>query len=501
VFLGNHPGSALHANHIQGDGSYAPGFNALSRALTSTGTQVNGISAAWDGLDGTVISWFGVNPSDPASPYIALRFLHMLGDGWISPTFRDTGIVVSNIASDAMIVGDDQGGAYVVWEEVQGTSNPEIYAQHYDYWGTPQWTPLGSPSGRPVCAVVGIQRLRALHRDGSGGAYVVWSDQRGGTTTPLYVAHLSHAGVDGGSWPQNGIRVSPVTPGIRIVGSATTPDGGLWLAWRDIAVSNQCWGQHVAVNGSFRWTPTGATIATLAPTSLDFVPAPGGHVLVTWGGSDLRCSRLDSTGVRVWTNENSGRVIATPPGGATVSRAAPDGAGGQWIAWSQQVAGQDDVRTLRVDGAAALLPGQSPEGEVFAATPAAEEPVGWFATPWGGEPILAWLEGGVLRARQLPTTSLGVDPAALRGDLALAAPAPHPLRGGRALLRFSAPSGAVRLEVFDLAGRRIAGREMVSRGGAQSVELDEASRLAAGVYTLRLSTGERAVARRIVRLE
>lgn len=499
-YLGAHPGTAVHANHVHLDGAYQPGFGAQSRSLTATGTQANGVSAAWDGLGGAVVSWFGVNPADSTSPFVALRYLGIPGDGLIYPQFNDTGIVVSSIASDAMIVGDDAGGAYVVWEELKGTANPDLFAQHFDAWGTPQWTPIGSPTGRPVCAVVGIQRLRAIHRDGSGGAYVIWSDQRGGTTTPLYVAHLSHAGVDEGAWTTNGVRVSPVTTGIRLVGSATSPDGGLWLAWRDLAVANQVLGQHVAVNGSFRWSSLGATIATVSPSNLDFVPATGGHLLATWGGTDVRCSRLDSTGVRVWFGENSGRVIVTPPGGALTTRAGPDGAGGQWIAWSQDVSGQMDVRTLRADGAAAIVPGQAPGGEVFAAGPLDEEPVRWFDSA-GGEPLLAWLDGGVLRIRQIPTTSLGVDPAPLAADLALAVPAPHPLRGPRATLRFAAPAGTGRLELFDLAGRRVAGRDLASRGGAQVVELREAAGLPAGVYTLRLTLGDRSVSRRVVRLE
>src|SRR6185503_15809267 len=158
-----------------------------------------------------------------------------------------------------------------------GASNPDIFAQHYDYWGQPTWTPSGSTTGRPVCAVVGIQRLRALQSDGVGGAYVVWADSRVGTTVPLYAAHLHSDGVDGAPWTANGVRVSPATQGVRIVGSAVSPTGNLTLAW----------------------TPTGAIVGTATPPRAEFVPGNGGHVFVTWGGADIRCSRLDASGVRV----------------------------------------------------------------------------------------------------------------------------------------------------------------------------------------------------------
>lgn len=501
VFLGAQPGSALYANHVHADGSYAPNFNAQAKALTSPATQVNGVSAAWDRLDGALISWFGVSPADSTSPFVALRFIHLHGDGTAPVLFRDTGIVVSTIASEAMIVGDGLGGAYVVWEELAGASNPEIYAQHYDYWGERLWTPSGSPTGRPVCAVVGIQRLRALHSDNAGGAYVVWTDQRSGTTTPLYVAHLSDAGVDGAPWTANGIRVTPITSGIRMVGSGTSPDGGLWLVWRDLGVPNQLLGQHIAANGAFRWTPTGSLIASESPLRADLVPADGGHLLVTWSVNEVRSARMDSSGVRVWFNETAGRVVSAPPGGAFSCRAASDGAGGQWVAWSEGAAGQRDVRVLHVDGACAPHPGQAPGGDVFADSPADEEPLAWFVPTGGAEPLLEWLDAGVVRVRQLPSASLGVEPGWRSGELSLAAPAPHPLRAGPADIRFSAPPGPGRLEAFDLVGRRVAARDLWSAGGAQRLDLPEAASLAPGVYTLRLTVGSRAVTRRVVRLE
>src|ERR1041385_1170318 len=164
VFLGAQSGSGLYVQHIRADGSFENDFSAAARWYAKSGTLVNNISSAPDGIGGVVVNWFGVNAKDSTSQYLALRFTHILNDGSIpGTTIPDTGIVVSTIASAAMVIGDGQGGAYVVWEELKGPSNPDLYAQHYDYWGHPMWTPLGSPTGIPVCAVVGLQRLRAIH--------------------------------------------------------------------------------------------------------------------------------------------------------------------------------------------------------------------------------------------------------------------------------------------------------------------------------------------------
>ncbi|MCE9626762.1 MAG: hypothetical protein K8R56_02460, partial [Candidatus Eisenbacteria bacterium] len=354
VYQTAEPGGPLYVNHINSDGSQGMGF-AGPRALTVRSTSVNTISAAADGLGGVVLSWFSVSPHDSTSPYIALRYHHIDSSGvFMTP---DTGRVVSTVASTALCTSDGNGGGYVVWEELKGTSNPDIVGQHYDYSGAPTWplfnSPSGplfnSPSGFDMCAVVGLQRLRGLVPDGAGGAYAIWADSRTSSTVPLYVAHLLTTGVQGAPWPTNGLRVSPIAAGVRIVGAAASYAHGLHLAWRDLNVPNQLLGQHVMPNGSFAWAAGGALIAQQSPPRVEFVNTTNDELLVTWGGTDLRCERLATNGARMWP-ETSGRVVAIPPGGVGSVRAVAYGAGGQRLLWSTDVAGQNDVAMLAVDG-------------------------------------------------------------------------------------------------------------------------------------------------------
>ncbi|HXS81542.1 MAG TPA: T9SS type A sorting domain-containing protein [Methylomirabilota bacterium] len=499
AFLGAQPGSALYLQHVRADGSYADGFTAAARAYTHSGTLVNNFSAATDNVGGVVMTWFGVNPKDSTSQFLALRFQHVLSDGNIPVgNIPDTGLVVSSIASAALVVGDDQGGAYVVWEELKGASNPDIFAQHYDYWGVPTWTPAGSPTGVPVSAVVGIQRLRALVPDGVGGAYVVWADSRVGTTVPLYVAHLRSDGVEGAPWTANGVRVSPATQGVRIVGSALSPAGSLWLAWRDINLATQFNAQQVNSDATFAWTPLGALVATTAPPRAEFVPGPNGHVFVTWGGTDIRCSRLDASGVRVWGSETAGRVLVSPPSGSLVIRAAADGTGGQRIAWSMDNAGQTDVYDLHVDGTGAPVAGEPPGGEVVEGNLVPEDPVAWYDAAQE-LPLMVWLENGQMRVRRLLGPATGVEPPLGDGPAVLAVPAPNPWRGDALLARFKAPAGDATLSLYDLAGRLVQSQHVSASGGEQSITLRGLTPLAPGVYTLRLEAARFSLARRVVR--
>jgi hypothetical protein len=500
VFLGAAPGSALYAQHVRSDGSYYPGFNANARTYANRGTLVNNLSASPDGLGGMALSWFGVNAKDSTSQVVALRYLHVLDDGSLPlGSVPDTGIVVSTIASAAIVVGDGNGGAYVVWEELKGASNPDIFAQHYDWFGNATWTPSGSPTGRPVCAVVGIQHLRALVADGSGGAYAVWADSRSGTTVPLYVSHLSSDGVDGAPWTTNGVRVTPVSAGVRIVGSSVTPAGGLWLAWRDIGIPNQFNAQQVGSDASIQWTALGAIVATVSPPRAEFVPAANGHVFVTWGGSDIRCSRLDAAGTRVWTADFAGRVLVATPSGSLVTHVATDGAGGQRVAWSMDAGGQSDVYVLDVDGAGAPEDGQLPGGELIEGDLTPEDPVAWFDNT-SQSPLIEWLENGQLRVRRLLASTTGIEPPLERGPIALAPPSPNPQRGDAMLVRFTAPAGEAALRLYDLGGRLVREQHADSQGGSQSLTLGGLAALAPGVYTLRLEAAGFSRSRRVVRV-
>src|SRR5262249_76011 len=133
------------------------------------------------------------------------------------------------------------------------------------------------------------------------------------------------------------------------------------------------------------------------------------HVVVTWGGPDVRCSRLDTAGTNVWTADPAGRVVASPANGTLAVKAVTDHEGGQLLSWAFDNAGQGDVYTLHVDGAAAPWPGEPAGGELFAGSPDPETPAAWIA-PLGAGPLIAWLVAGQLRVQRLPGPALDVDP-------------------------------------------------------------------------------------------
>ena len=90
VFQGAQVGSALYAQHVDINGGYALGFRAAARAITHSGTQVNHLWAAPDGVGGAAIIWYGSNPKDSTVRVLALRLVRFDAQGDIPPTFSDT---------------------------------------------------------------------------------------------------------------------------------------------------------------------------------------------------------------------------------------------------------------------------------------------------------------------------------------------------------------------------------------------------------------------------
>ena len=86
---------------------------------------------------------------------------------------------------------DGTGGIYIGWEDERNSSTPEIeiYLQYID----PSENEF-SENGISICSAQYLQRAPLLKKDGSGGVYVLWEDQRTGSSAiymPVSYTHLT----------------------------------------------------------------------------------------------------------------------------------------------------------------------------------------------------------------------------------------------------------------------------------------------------------------------
>jgi hypothetical protein len=119
------------------------------------------------------------------------------------------------------------------------------------------------------------------------------------------------------------------------------------------------------------------------------------------------------------------------------------------------------------------------------------------ASQWQGGSDESWAIDGV-RVRVTNSTA-GVAPGA-NDALSLAGAFPNPSAGGAMSIAFSLPGPMpARLEVLDVQGRRVFAREVGALGrGAHQVQVGSGTRLAPGVYTVRLTQGGRVRSARAV---
>lgn len=100
---------------------------------------------------------------------------------------------------------------------------------------------------------------------------------------------------------------------------------------------------------------------------------------------------------------------------------------------------------------------------------------------------------------EVSTQNVGVGDGAASGGLAIV-PMPNPARGDAVRLRLAFPAAApARVELVDLAGRRLAQRDVAAARGSMSLDLTAGLRLAPGLYFARVTQGaEKRTARVIV---
>jgi hypothetical protein len=118
---------------------------------------------------------------------------------------------------------DLAGGAIGVWTDSrrQAPDANDLYAQHLDATGNPQW----QVNGIPLVEGPGIQFRPIAASDGSGGAVVAWEDTRNGIWWATHKINFDiYATRVGGAQPVVGVP-DPEPPAVRFVSAWPNPTG------------------------------------------------------------------------------------------------------------------------------------------------------------------------------------------------------------------------------------------------------------------------------------
>lgn len=280
-------------------------------------------------------------------------------------------------------ISDGAGGAFIVWQDARSGIN-KVYAQRINSSGFTQWT----SGGVLVSTAATDQRSPGLCSDGAGGIIVAWQDtalnasaQRLEPVAGAAVAGWPAAGValgggaglgtitlliadgSGGAivvWGNQKIRKVTATAtlpwaaldiGSNVsVAGCTDGAGGCYVAWPTATTVNV---RRVTSAGAFAWVAVNlsGTVTSTGNVGCCYDESLG--CIVVWdqnvsGGRRIQAQRVDSTGAAQW---NAGAPITVASGATSYPTlaCAKDGIGGAFIGWYQQTAAYDTLGQ-RLDG-------------------------------------------------------------------------------------------------------------------------------------------------------
>ena len=464
--------AALYVQHLAASGAPASGWTAGGARLRGgVGVEPLAPAIAADGAGGAIVTWQEMREGRSAVCVERLSATGGVASGWAA----EGTVAASSPHSQGspVIVSDGNGGALVVWEEASGANGADLRGQHLGASGVPE---AGCPAtGFAVCAAAGDQRFASAVSDGAGGAIVAWYDQRSGAGH-IYAQRVTAAGAVSAGWPVDGLPVC--TAAGEQYGPSAVGDGagGAVVAWEDYRqdAAGDIRAARISADGTrpAGWDADGVAVCDVTGAqSAPLAQVAAGGTLLSWlddraaGSAHLfRAERARTTTARLVNVTVADRVTKLVwrlpgPGTAALERAPEQG---DWA----------EVARLTSDASGVVtFSDRAPEDAARVRYR-----------------LLATVNGNSGRSEEVQ-----VD-VPLSFALALHGARPTPSRD---ILRvsFSLPGSApARLELLDIAGRRIEARDVGSLGpGHHLVEFGRSVRVPSGVYLLRLSQGGRSL--------
>ena len=290
---------------------YAQRFDALGQRLWSVGGQP--VCTAQDAQfplaivpaasHGAFVLW-----TDARAAIWELYAQRLDADG--NPLWTANGVGVCPgiwVSGESALVADGADGMIAAWSDYRN-GNADVYAQRLGSTGSPLW----GANGVPVCTAASGQVGPRAVADGTGGAYFVWLDARGGGGNEIYAQRLTSAGTP--AWASNGVRVTTSSTGDPC--AVSDGAGGVAVAWFDDAGVHA---QRLDSAGQAQWGAGGVLVATGA-NAVEMAASGSGTVTVAFNhylnadDADIFAQRLDAAGSPLWAT--GGAAVMTHPGTA-----------------------------------------------------------------------------------------------------------------------------------------------------------------------------------------
>jgi hypothetical protein len=340
-------------------------------------------NAAGDGSGGVIIVWQDYRNGN--SDIYAQRINHagtpLWGERAVPICFATAGQFAPEIISDGA------GGAIITWHDYRSGKGEDIFAQRIDGNGSPLW----KKDGIPISLSPGTQWYPKLTSDNSGGAFIVWTDGRiSSSDNNIYAQHIDSAGNP--QWEKNGspICTAPKNQESPVIVSISE---GAIIAWNDNRSGNtDIYLQKVDRGGNLLWEKEGVAACQLiySQENPNLSEDGAGGAIVVWTDhraekSDIYAQRIYHDGRVAW--QANGRPICQAGGAQNhpqILKLKTD----NWIViWEDQQDENIDIFAQKINSSGTPL--WQTNGITLAAASHSQESASAGITP-GGDMIVAW---------------------------------------------------------------------------------------------------------------
>lgn len=419
--------------------------------------------------------------------------------GNVAPGWPGDGIEVPGFAGfdpgGLALVPDARGGAFLLITAFGPRAQARTGVQHVDARGDVLW-----PAPKLLSETFGSGATAAP--DGRGGVFVTWIE---GSPAGVQLQDLDANGNPARGWPVGGIALTPRDGRTSIPRVVSDEHGGVFVTWREPAGMRAL---RIGADGTVAagWNPAGTLVTTLLAHAYQTVADGDGGVIMGYlhfrAGiiPDVRVQRVTAGGEALWGPQ--GTTVCAAEGIRDFLALAPDWKGGVWAAWSDGRYGDPQyLLFLSHVLAAGTIATSIPEDGLLLADGAG--PIEFktqLVYDRGADPIASWEDR---------TTATG--DATVRLKAVEVPDAPEPVVTGKPVLRLdgseatleveAASAGPAHVELFDLAGRKLASRDLAwTVAGGQRVNLPAMEGLKSGVYFVRVSHAGRVETARVALL-
>jgi hypothetical protein len=335
----------IYAQRVDGDGNALWTADGISLCAASEGQQAPEITP--DGSGGAIVTWEDFRGT--SSDIYAQR---VDGDG--NTLWAQDGVslcTATGYQMDPQVASDGDGGAIVSWSDKRNptTTDFDVYAQRVLSGGTTLW----QEDGVSLSVAADRQWGTQIVMDGSGGAIVTWRDKRYASQYDVYAQRVDASGNT--LWFTHGMSLCLAVESQDQPRIAPDGSGGAVVVWQDDrGSSGDIYAQRVDSSGNTLWYTDGVSVCVAVEnqSGQQIVSAGSGDVIIIWTDQrpgthwDIYAQYLEGDGNALW--HFNGTAVCVADENQELPKIVSDGSGGAIVAWADNRVTGTDIYAQRV---------------------------------------------------------------------------------------------------------------------------------------------------------